>query len=180
MGKTVWHLTMSLDGFMADDHDSLSWMPRDAGGIPMGMAFIPTIGAIIAGRRTFDYGISKPDGKPYGGAFTGPIVVVSHRKPPTKIEPSISFAPDLVAGISEAHSLAGDQNVAILGPGIGQQLLRKNRVDEILVHIAPVLIGSGVPAFALGESWPQALDVLERSGSDDMTTLRLRPRRNVD
>lgn len=48
-GRTIWHLTMSLDGFMADERGTLDWMPTDAGPVPMGTALVPSIGAILVG-----------------------------------------------------------------------------------------------------------------------------------
>jgi dihydrofolate reductase len=67
-GQAIWHLTMSLDGFMADQDGSLEWMPTDAGPVPMGFGLVPDIGAILAGRRTYDAGISS---RPPGGGQHG-------------------------------------------------------------------------------------------------------------
>jgi len=64
----------------------------------------------------------------------------------------------------------------IFGASIGQQCLHAGELDELLVHIAPVLLGAGTPAFLPGEDTPRSFDVVERSGPDEMTSLRLRPR----
>ena len=48
-GKTVWHLTMSLDGFMADRDGSLAWMAAaDSAPVPLAERLVPTIGAVLA------------------------------------------------------------------------------------------------------------------------------------
>ncbi|HWD61212.1 MAG TPA: dihydrofolate reductase family protein [Humibacter sp.] len=176
MGKVIWHFTMSLDGFMADDRDSLDWGLRDAGGVPMGMAIVPNLGAIIAGRRTYDVGIRDPDGKPYGGEYVGPIFILSHRPAPTDAPAGLVFADTLPKVLAVARDAAGDRDIAILGASTGRQLLEAGEVDEVLVHVAPILIGSGVPAFALGSPRVREFDVLERSQPSDMSSLRLRPR----
>jgi dihydrofolate reductase len=176
-GRTIWHMTMSLDGFMADDRGSLEWMPTDAGPVPMGTDLIPAIGAILAGRRTYDGGITRPGLRPYGGAYTGPVFVLTHRDPPPQPEPGFHFVTTgLRDGLGQARAAAGPANVVIFGANLGQQCLAAGELDELLVHIAPVLIGSGIQTFADAVSGRWSFDVLERSSADQMTTLRLRPR----
>jgi dihydrofolate reductase len=171
---------MSLDGFMADRDGSLAWFPSDAGPASLGMDLVPTIGAILAGRRTYDVGIRLDPpfgGKPYGGAYLGPVFVLTHRSDPASPDPTVRFVTgDLADGLSAARAAAGGRNVVIFGANLGQQCLQAGELDELLVHIAPVLLGDGIPAFALGEDGPRRLDVLQRSGPDEMTTLRLTPR----
>jgi dihydrofolate reductase len=176
-GRTIWHLTMSLDGFMADDRGTLEWMPTDAGGVPIGTALIPTIGAIVAGRRTYDGGIARPGLRPYGGAYAGPVFVLTHRDPPGQAEPGFHFVTTgLRDALDQARTAAGPANVVIFGASLGQQCLAAGELDELLVHIAPVVIGSGIATFAISVSGRQIFDVLERSSAEQMTTLRLRPR----
>jgi len=176
-GRTIWHLTMSLDGFMADRDGSLAWMPTDAGPVPMGFDIVPTIGAVLAGRRTYDNGINTSGGEPYGGAYTGPVFVLTHRSAPASSAPGIEFViGDLPQALAVARKAAGGRNVVIFGASIGQQCLRAGELDELLVHVVPVLIGAGTPAFLPGDDTLRSFDVLERSGPQEMTTLRLKPR----
>lgn len=173
-GRTIWHVTISLDSFMADRDGSLAWFPTDAGAMPMGTDLVPRIGAILTGRRTHD---TPGDGKPYGGAYTGPVFVLTHRAPPDSSDPSIQFVTStLHDALTRARDAAGDQNVVVFGGDLGRQCLQAGELDEILIHIAPVLLGDGIPAFLPGEDGLRSFDVLERSGADDMTSLRLRPR----
>jgi dihydrofolate reductase len=181
-GRTIWHFTMSLDGFIADRHGTLAWMPTDAGPAPMGNDLVPTIGAILAGRRTYDLGVrAEPPagGRPYGGAYTGPVFVLTHRTAPAAPEPDIRFVTGgLGEALGQARAAAGDRNVVIFGASTGQQCLRAGELDELLVHIAPVLLGTGIPAFPRGEDPPRSFDVVERSGPHEVTSLRLKPRTN--
>jgi dihydrofolate reductase len=174
--KTIWHLTMSLDGYMADARGTLDWMPRDAGAAPMGTALIPTIGAILAGRRTYDGGLDADGSGPYGGAYTGPIFVLTHRPGPTPTYPRTSLVTGgLQQGLATSRKAAGEGAVVIFGADIGQQCLAAGELDELLIHIAPVILGSGTRVFA-GSDGLCAFRVLERSGPADVTTLRLAPR----
>jgi dihydrofolate reductase len=180
--RTIWHLTISLDGFMADPEGSvIAWLPTDAGPAPMGMGLVPSIGAILAGRRWYD--LASTEGlpgraSPYGGAYTGPVLVLTHRSAQPSHDPSIRFVTgNLSDGLTEARQAAGDRDVVIFGASIGQQCLRAGELDEVLVHIAPVLLGAGTPAFLPGEDVPRSFDVLERSQPGELTSLRLAPRR---
>jgi dihydrofolate reductase len=172
MQQTIWHFTMSLDGFLADRHGSVDWMPTDAGPAPMGTALIPTIGAILVGRGTFDAGIDS-DAAPYGGAYTGPVFVLTTRAAPADPRDLVFLTDGLDAALARARAAAGDKNVVVFGARLGQACLRAGQLDEILIHIAPVLLGAGTAAFALGDPHLQRLVVLERSPADHLTTLRL-------
>lgn len=179
-GRTIWHFTMSLDGFIADRDGSLAWMPADAGPAQMGHDLVPSVGAILVGRRSYDVGIRlnpPAGGKPYGGRYTGPVLVLTHRRPPAAAYPAIRFVVgELRDGLAQARAAAGDGDVVIFGASLGQQCLRAGELDEVLAHIAPVLLGAGTPAFSPGEDAVQSFDVLERSGPDEMTSIRLAPR----
>lgn len=146
-GRTIWHVTISLDGFMADRDGSLEWFPMDAGPVPMGTDLVPRIGAILTGRRTHD---TPGDGEPYGGAFTGPVFVLTHRAPPDR-DPTVRFVTGgLDDALAQARAAAGSRDVVIFGGNLARQCLRAGELDEVLIHIAPVLLGEGIPAFLPG------------------------------
>jgi dihydrofolate reductase len=188
MPKTIWHFTMSLDGFLADQHGSVDWLPTDAGPAPMGTALIPTIGAILVGRGTYDAGIGDGGrggihgggggidgggGAPYGGAYTGPVFVLTTRAVPPNPRGLRFLTAGLDDALARARAAAGARNVVMFGARLGQACLRAGELDEILIHIAPVLLGTGTTAFAVGKSDLRRLVVLERSPADQLTTLRL-------
>jgi dihydrofolate reductase len=180
-GKTIWHLTMSLDGFMADQNDSIAWMSAASAPAPLGDAIVPTIGAILAGRHTYDVGITvaEPDGgRPYGGAYSGPVFVLTHEAPETSAIPEVRFLTEgLDAALATARDAAGERNVVIFGADLGQQCLDQGELDEVLVHVAPVFIGAGTPAYRSEGAAVVEFDVLESSSPGELTTLRLRPRK---
>ena len=73
-GKVLWHFTMSLDGFVAGPENSMSWMAGLSIAPGVVDELIATTGAVLRGRRGYD---AAPDAKPYGGAWSGPIFVLT-------------------------------------------------------------------------------------------------------
>jgi dihydrofolate reductase len=175
-GRTIWHFTMSLDGFLADEHGALDWMPMDAGSAPMGSALVPHIGALLVGRRTYDGGLKAGGSGAYGGVYTGPVFVLTNRPGPPGPGGEVLLTAGLAAGLTRARQAAAGRDVVIFGAQLGQECLDAGELDELLIHIAPVLIGAGTPAFATGHAGLRTLSVLERSPADQLTTLRLAPR----
>ena len=175
-GRTIWHFTMSLDGFLADRDGSLAWLPADAVPVPMGTALVPGIGAVLAGRHTYDLGLSEEPYRPYGGAYTGPVLVLTHRGAPARADTGIRFVTGTLSdALHEARTAAGGRDVVVFGASVGQQCLHAGELDELVVHVAPVLLGAGIPAFAAGDDGPIGFDVLGRSGPNEMPSLRLAP-----
>jgi len=75
MGALLWHVSMSLDGFITGPGDSMEWvMGREAGSqSAMAEDFMKSIGALLAGRRWYDVATSRFQGVEglYGGAWSG-------------------------------------------------------------------------------------------------------------
>ncbi len=148
MAKVLWHVTMSLDGFIAGPGDDMTWMGDFVGPNPAVDDLLPRIGAVLAGRRTY-----RPDKlaetKAYGGRWTGPQFVLTHDTPETAA-PGFTFVggdiKDALA-LAMAKATAGDKYVAILSASTARQCLDAGVVDEMLVHITPVLLGDGVRLF---------------------------------
>ena len=150
MGKLLYSATMSLDGFIAGPGGDMSWLIEHLGPNPTVDEVIGKVGALLVGNRTFrgddPYKGTTKEGKPYGGGWTGPQFVLTHHAP-TKPVPGVTFVGDLDSGVAAAKAAAGDKYVSILGAEVARQCLDAGVLDEILVCIAPVLLGDGVPLF---------------------------------
>lgn len=162
--------SMSLDGFVARDDDSVGplfdWY--EAGDVETRMPghpvpfhlsqadaeywrSLPREGAFITGRRLFDVA------KGWGGhpPNESPTVVLSHRKPPAEWPPPrrdgepapFEFVGDLDTALDRAADLAAGGEIGIAGPDVVQQCLRRHIVDEIRVDLVPVLLGRGIRWF---------------------------------
>jgi dihydrofolate reductase len=164
MGRLQWQFTMSLDGFIAGPGGDMSWLVEHLGPNPTVDAVAGKVGALLVGNRTFrgddPYKGTTKEGKPYGGGWTGPQFVLTHHVPDIAV-PGVTFVGDLDSGVAAAKAAAGEKYVSILGAEVARQCLDAGVLDEILVCIAPVLLGDGVRVF----DRPGGTDVrLERLG----------------
>ena len=173
MGKVVFNMTMSLDGFVAgpndnpenglgDGGDSLfKWyfggdteIPISDGNMVLKVSSqsaeilkesFKTYGAGVWGRRTFDIAHA------WGGHPPGsPCFIVTHDIPQEWVyEGSLfTFVTDGVeSAIRKAKKAAGDKHVVICTASILQQCLNAGLMDEIHVDVAPLLLGNGVRLF---------------------------------
>jgi dihydrofolate reductase len=150
MATMLYSVTMSVDGFITGAGGDMSWMTEYLGPNPMVDELIGNIGALLVGRHTFDgddpHRGEEGEGQPFGGGWDGPQFVLTHHAPETP-SPGVTFVDDLESGIAAATAAAGDKYVNMLGASTAHQCLDAGRLDEILVLIAPVLLGDGVRLF---------------------------------
>ena len=149
MAKVLYSASMSLDGFIAGPAGDMSWLSPYLGPNPTAEAMVDRIGALLVGRRTFDGDDPNQGTDKEGaleGAWHGPQFVLTHH-PPGETFPGTTFVTDLTGGLAAARAAAGDKYVNILGAEVATQALAAGEVDEMLVFIAPVLLGDGVPLF---------------------------------
>jgi dihydrofolate reductase len=112
-------------------------------------------GAVIMGRRLFDI-IDGPKGwgdeMGYGArqAVAPAFFVVTH-SPPADVRLDLDFTfvtEGLKTAVEKARAAAGDKDVTIMGGGdVIRQAVDEGLVDELLLHLAPIILGSGTPLF---------------------------------
>jgi dihydrofolate reductase len=169
MSKIIALMSVSLDGFVADEHDGVDevfdWyfssgdveVPTASGASDMTFhvseasaehlrSLVSEIGAMLTGRRTFD----AADG--WGGRhpWDVPAFVVTHEIPDGWPRPgsTVRFVTDgIESAVAEAKSAAGERSVAVHGARTIQELLNAGLLDEIQVDVAAVLLGGGVRLF---------------------------------
>jgi dihydrofolate reductase len=164
MSATVLYMSMSLDGFIAGPnerpdnglgdggHRLHDWAMTDGGadhkgvGRPAGVngevwdEFMAT-GAIVAGRGTFE-----PAGGWGGDHHDGvPIWVLSRREPGIDVSqwPLVTYVNDVTSAMIQAKEAAGDKNVLVHGAATAQLALAAGVLDELELHLIPVLFGQG-------------------------------------
>lgn len=146
-GRVLWHLTMSLDGFMAGPNHEMDWMSGVTSSPGTVEEMVATTGAILAGRRGFDAGV-EGSRSPYGGAWQGPIFVLTHHPEDAAPSPGITFLNcDIGEAVETALAAAGGRNLEVFGADIARQCVNRGLIDEFYVHIAPVMLGDGVRLF---------------------------------
>lgn len=133
---------------------------------------VDNAGAVVTGRRTYDITNGWAGNGPLPRV---PLFVVTHHVPEhvPQGESRYTFVTDGVASaIEQAKAAAGDKYVSLMGASVPQQAIRAGLVDEIQIHLAPVLLDGGVRLFDhLGQI---KLDVVRVVDSPDVTHLRYR------
>ena len=191
MGKVVFDMTASLDGFVAGRNDSVE-LPMGEGGLrlfdwyfaeaersraPEDMEpeireqAMQVVGVVVSGRRTYNHAQGWNGQHPIGV----PVVVVTHEPPQLERPFNGQFVTEGVArAIEQAQATAGDKMVAIASPSIARQCLELGLLDELSIHVAPVLLGGGVRMFDhLGVS-PIELECTQASNAGKVVHLTYR------
>jgi len=166
MSKVIADITMSLDGYVtgpSGDVDELHAWVTDQDPVDTEILERATAetGAVVMGRRLFDI-VDGPNGwtkdMGYGAqqAGTPPFFVATHSAPQhVRLERELgmrfTFVDDLTAAVDQARTAATDGHVVIMGGGdvIGQAM-EQGLVDELRLHLAPILLGGGTPLFRAG------------------------------
>jgi dihydrofolate reductase len=166
MSKVIADITMSLDGYVtgpSGDVDELHAWVTDQDPVDTEILERATAetGAVVMGRRLFDIvdgsnGWTKDMGYGAQQAGTPPFFVVTHSAPQhVRLERELgmrfTFVDDLMAAVDQARTAATDGHVVIMGGGdvIGQAM-EQGLVDELRLHLAPILLGGGTPLFRAG------------------------------
>ncbi len=162
MSKIVLDMSMSLDGFITGpgddkDHglgsngevlhawlteggvDPRSHRPVDATNAAVYDEMMET-GAVIVGRRTFEFADGW-DGDHHDGV---PIFVLTHRAPDTPAPGHARYVSDGIEScVAQAKAAAGNRDVMLHGASTAQACLGAGLLDEMQLHLVPVLLGQG-------------------------------------
>jgi dihydrofolate reductase len=200
MGKVVFNMTMSLDGYVAGPNDSpenglgdggeglFKWyfsgdteIRLSEGTPPLKVSSqsakllqdaVATYGAGVWGRKTFDIAHA------WGGNPPGsPAFIVTHNVPQVWVYEGspFTFVTDGVeTAIRQARQAAGDKDVVVCTASILQQCLNAGLMDEIHVDVAPMLLGGGVRLFDHLASVPVELESIKVVNAPGVTHLGFR------
>jgi dihydrofolate reductase len=180
MSSLIWHVTMSLDGFIAGRDDAMDWAFGHGPTGPLAGDVMQATGAILAGRRWHDVAMARYDGRAgiYGGAWSGPVLVLTHRPPADPPDPAIQFVTGGIEdAVAAAREAAGGRSVGVFGATIAHQCLAAGLLDELAVHVAPVLLGDGVRLYGAPPAAQVALERIDATLSPQLADLRYRVRR---
>ncbi len=164
MGNVIANASMSLDGYIAKDDNTIGrlfdWLQNGDVAITTASeditvhlsapsaehwrAWVGGVGAIVCGRTLFDF----TDG--WGGRHTidVPVVVVTHEVPTAWVEAHpdapFHFVTDGVeAAIAKAKEVAGDRDVSVTAGVIAGQCLERGLLDMVAIDLVPVVMGGG-------------------------------------
>jgi dihydrofolate reductase len=161
VGKVVLYMSMSVDGFITGPDDGKDrglgvdgerlhdWL--HAGGVdpgshrpadgPSATVFdeLMATGAVIVGRRTFEF----------AGGWAGdhhdgvPIFVLTRAAPDEPAPGHAHYVGDIESCVARARAGAGDRDILLHGAATAQACLRAGLLDEMELHLIPVLLGQG-------------------------------------
>jgi dihydrofolate reductase len=146
MSVTTYYTAASLDGFIADEQHSLDWLFRqeqDEAGPLNYVQFIARIGAVVMGSTTYEWILRHEDGK---WPYQLPAWVMTTRDLPS-VDGDVRFASGDVRSVhGEMAAAAGDKDRWVVGGGdLAGQFADAGLLDELIVYLAPVTLGSGAP-----------------------------------
>lgn len=127
------------------------------------------VGAVVAGRRTYDDSGHFGGGSPHPHA---PLVVLS-RRPVPQISERQTLATSIEEAVATATALAGGKDVALQGGGVVTSALEAGLVDELVLHQVPVLLGGGRRFFRRLPA-PVGLRLVEAVAAPGVTHLHYR------
>src|SRR5687767_8756486 len=191
MGKVIFDISMSLDGFItgANPRQEEGWGGLGEGGERLHdwgfnsadprnreiMDGYATIGANIFGRTGYDHSILNWGADGPSGAARVPTVIVSHTVPQDIPDGGVyTFVDGVEAAFETAKKMAGDKDILIMGADVPQQLLKRGLIDEVSIHLAPVVFGSGTRLFEGLDGEHISLEIIEVIQTSEAIHMRFR------
>jgi dihydrofolate reductase len=178
------YMTTSLDGYVAGPHDSaeaplgiggfrlFNWLDRRNDPGPSGQVYTEAMStrAVIAGRRTYELA-GRWQGDHHDGV---PVFVLTHDVPDDPPPGSVRYVTDVRDCATQARAAAGDGDVMVHGAATAQALLRIGELDELELHVVPVLLGQGRRLFDNLPAKHIELDLVRQLTTPDIEDLAQR------
>jgi len=192
MGKVTADMSISLDGFVTGPNPRPGFPSGEGGEILHDWMFPPSgspteqeremraewfnrMGALLMGKKSFTVG-EEPWGE--DPPFHVPVFVLTHEareKLPKQGGTTYIFVTDEIkSALAQARATAGDKEVTLHGASIIQQCLQAGLLDELQLHLVPVLLGEGIRLFDHLSASPISLECTRVVSSPTATHLRFR------
>ncbi|MBO2450540.1 dihydrofolate reductase family protein [Actinomadura barringtoniae] len=183
MSKSVLDMSVSLDGYISDPDDFLGgedgerlhrWAAEESAVVKRFEDEWKGAGAVLSGRRTAE--LMDHWGGDHGGL---PIFVPSHRPPGPAARwgyPLVTYVNDgIESAMAQAKAAAGERDVQVRGAYTGQRAIEAGVLDEVQVHVVPVLLGKGHRLFDILPAEVE-LEIVEVIDTPGATHVRYRVR----
>ena len=184
MGVIRLYMTMSVDGYVAGPRDDaeapmgvdgfrlFNWLDRRDDPGPSGQVYAESMAtrAFISGRRTYELA-GRWQGDHHDGV---PIFVLTHDVPADPPPGSVRYVTEARECAAAARAAAGDGDVMVHGAGAAQALLRAGELDELELHVVPVLLGQGRRLFDNLPAEHVELELVRRLSTPDTEDLARR------
>jgi dihydrofolate reductase len=149
LSRTQYYCASTIDGFIAAPGGDLGWLFQIEGGKDASERFMTGVGALAMGAATYEWLQERVEEWPYPDHTTW---VFTHRE----LRPYENAELRFVRGSPREHTddmraAAGDKNLWVVGGGdLASQFAGEGLLDELIVSVASVVLGEGIPLFARG------------------------------
>jgi RibD C-terminal domain len=177
-GKVLWHFTMSLDGFVAGPNHAMNWVYGISSSPGLVEEYVEMTGRcweVGMALMPIPMSASSTAARGRGRCSSSPII------PKTPAKDVTFLSCDVAAAVRIGLEAAGGKYLEVFSPTIGRQLLERGLIDEIDLHIAPVLLGDGIRLLDNPGGAPIRLELLnsdDPSAAVNVRTTRSRPSRS--
>ena len=167
---TIYYTAMSLDGFLADAHNSLDWLFQFKTETNTYAPFIANVGALAMGATTYrwllDYQVQA--GEPTAWPYSMPTWVFTHRRFGVPEGADIRFVQGAVQPVHDQMlEAAGGRDVWVVGGGeLAGQFYDSGRLNGLILTIASTTLGAGAPLFPRRTAPPLRLNSVTQFGAD--------------
>ncbi|MCP3658795.1 MAG: dihydrofolate reductase [Bacteroidetes bacterium] len=151
--KISIYIAMSIDGFIAKKNHDTDWL-NCVGGYDTDYGFkkyLSNVDTIILGRKTYDVAVKAYNTKKW--PYTGEKLIVLSNTLKQVIDEAELYAGDISILINQLHSKKS-KHIWIDGAETINQFLRLNIIDEMIISIIPILLGSGIELFNINKELP--------------------------
>lgn len=178
MGNVRVHFSMSLDGFVADPDNGFGWLAHTTDQPELVNSYAERTGAILGGRKGWD---QMPDpGAAYNGQFVGKLFILTHHPEDATPHDGVTFLTcDVAEAVRIGLEAADGKDLEVFSPTIARQLIERGLLDEIALHIAPVLLGDGLRLYDNPGGAPIHLHRLDTADAHSEVDVRYRPVRET-
>ena len=178
------YMSMSLDGFIAGPDDRpgqelgrgggrlFDWLDDRSGSGVNGQVYAEALatGALISGRRTFELA-GRWGGDHHDGV---PIHVLTHHPDEEGLPDTVTLHDDVHRCAEAARATSGGRPVMVHGAATAQALVAADELDELEIHLVPVLLGDGRRLFGSEGARTVELELVRRLEGRQATHLRFR------
>lgn len=145
MRKIIAYIAVSADGYIARKDGSVDWLERPESAGDYGMAeFYATIDTILWGRKTYDFALE------HGGHFDSRVKnYLFSRNPPRPLADGVEHVEEPLPQFARRLRAEDGKDVWMMGGGqLIASFLDAGEIDELILHVMPVMIGEGIPLLA--------------------------------
>ena len=167
MRRIILNIACSLDGYIAREDGSIDWLPTDGGDFGM-KKFMNSIDTVLLGRTTYEQILTFDCDYPYANKKS----YVFSRNSGTENKNNVEFVSDMI-GFSKKLVESPGKDIWLVGGGeIISVFLKAGLIDEVILSMVPIVIGSGIPLFK-NTSKDIKFEIIETIEHTGLTQLRL-------